>query len=85
MNNWGIIAVIAFATIGALWVRVLAQSGPLTGSAPPRLNPSPQLTPRVTAQPAPAKTYTNTETYDITWTKDGLPSKIVIHRDAKGS
>lgn len=26
--------------------------------------------------------YTNEETWDITWSEDGLPAKVVIHRNA---
>jgi hypothetical protein len=26
--------------------------------------------------------YRNSETWDITWNKDGLPEKVTIHRDA---
>lgn len=30
----------------------------------------------------PARRYQNSETWDITWNEDGLPSKVTIHRDA---
>jgi len=29
-----------------------------------------------------AGTYHNAETWDVTWSEDGLPTKVVIHRDA---
>ena len=27
--------------------------------------------------------YQNTETWDLEWSKDGLPTKVTIHRDAR--
>ena len=30
----------------------------------------------------PAGQYTNAEVWDIQWNRDGLPSKVTIHRDA---
>ncbi|MBA7555202.1 hypothetical protein ES705_47858 [subsurface metagenome] len=30
----------------------------------------------------PAATYANEESWDITWNEDGLPEKIVVHRNA---
>ena len=35
--------------------------------------------------PAIATQYKNTETWDIEWTEDGLPKKVIIHRDAEKS
>ena len=31
---------------------------------------------------APVATYNNEESWDITWNPDGLPEKIVVHRNA---
>jgi len=33
-------------------------------------------------EPGGGKRYHNNETWDIEWTPDGLPGKVVIHRDA---
>ena len=33
-------------------------------------------------QPMPAGSYNNDETWDITWTKDGLPAQVKISRKA---
>ncbi|GAI95824.1 unnamed protein product, partial [marine sediment metagenome] len=40
--------------------------------------PGKELTPY---QP-PAATYANEESWDIDWNEDGLPTKIVVHRNA---
>ena len=31
----------------------------------------------------PASTYKNAETWDITWSSEGLPTSVTIHRDAR--
>ena len=31
---------------------------------------------------APVATYANEESWDISWNQDGLPEKIVVHRNA---
>ena len=33
-------------------------------------------------EPGGGKRYHNNETWDITWTPEGLPGKVTIHRDA---
>jgi hypothetical protein len=41
---------------------------------------------QISDEPVPqspgARTYKNTETWDIEWTPDGLPGKVTIHRNA---
>ena len=34
-------------------------------------------------EPGGGKRYHNNETWEITWTPDGLPGKVTIHRDAR--
>ena len=34
---------------------------------------------------APASTYDNEESWQISWNSDGLPEKIVVHRNAKAT
>lgn len=33
--------------------------------------------------PAPLATYSNEESWEIEWSPDGLPTRIVVHRNAK--
>lgn len=38
--------------------------------------------PPVAAAALPAGTYNNAETWEILWSKDGLPTKVIVHREA---
>ena len=37
---------------------------------------------KLRAEPDTGRRYRNNETWEISWTPDGLPGKVVIHRDA---
>lgn len=39
----------------------------------------------MTRNKAAAGSYQNAETWEITWSPDGLPTKVTIHRDARRS
>ena len=34
------------------------------------------------AAAVPTEVYKNSETWEIEWSKDGLPTKVIIHREA---
>jgi len=86
-NKWGIL-IIAGLLLGLFFLS--KKSNPAQAYYEPTWEPQP-LPPEpvkfrpIAAPPAAASEghrYRNSETWDIEWNPDGLPSKVTIHRDA---
>jgi hypothetical protein len=56
-------------------VATVAAPSPPTKRQPVDIEPA--------APSQPASTYTNEETWDIEWSRDGVPTRITVHRNAK--
>ena len=66
--------------IGLFWFLTRKQSGTTAYYDEP-YNPSDEPI-KLRAEPDTGRRYRNNETWEISWTPDGLPGKVVIHRDA---
>ena len=86
-DKWGII-IIAGLLIGLFF---LTKKSTAVQTYYEPLQPEPDALPHTPSKfrpiPAPVSNpeehrYRNSETWDIVWNTDGLPSKVTIHRDA---
>jgi len=69
--------------LGIYWPQLQQPAGLLSAPSPRYITdieeePKTALVPRQ----APVATYANEESWEISWNEDGLPEKIVVHRNA---
>ena len=90
MNSRDLATLLIGATLGAAVAGILfyvikrrsrASPAAQRPSSYPTARPL-MLKPRSQPARVPAGTYENAEEWDITWNREGLPTKVVIHRNA---